>query len=587
MRWSHHSRTLFLLVTYLALSCVPWLPLLAGESVPHPDILAATEVLLWVLIWAVFGKPANFHWLLLPAFLILPMDIYLQLFFKQSLSVHQLGILAETNSVEALEFLGGRAWGMLAILAVVASWWVLSFIAARQAQHLTWRGSTRWVFLILAGTLATVTAYGDEFGVQGSESKGAHRLGIQGVPMAPPVLQMMDEISLTSTRPFGLMATLAEFVKQRHELANLYAGAEDFSFQAHQMQPDGAPETVVVVLGESSRYDRWGLNGYERDTTPLLAQERNLVSLRDVVTPVGYTRVSIPLIVTRKPASQAYQAGFNEKSFVSAYKEAGFRTWWLSNQLTYGEHDTPFAAYSQEADEVRHMNMGGHSGLSDHDEDLLAPLQRILAAPAPRKLVVLHTLGNHWNYGNRYPAQFNHWQPSLTGIESPQPGDKKLITETSNSYDNSMRYTDWFLAQVIGQLKQSGQRAVLLFVSDHGEVLRDEVCPMWMHNHGTQHDHHIPAFVWYADQYRARYPQKVAALERNRGMRLATPDIFHTVLDLADIRYPGERLEWSFVRDNYQPRQRLVSINNDTWRDYDTARRTGGCSELTPPENPK
>jgi len=223
MRWSHHSRTLFLLVTYLALSCVPWLPLLAGESVPHPDILAATEVLLWVLIWAVFGKPANFHWLLLPAFLILPMDIYLQLFFKQSLSVHQLGILAETNSVEALEFLGGRAWGMLAILAVVASWWVLSFIAARQAQHLTWRGSTRWVFLILAGTLATVTAYGDEFGVQGSESKGAHRLGIQGVPMAPPVLQMMDEISLTSTRPFGLVATLAEFVKQRHELANLYA----------------------------------------------------------------------------------------------------------------------------------------------------------------------------------------------------------------------------------------------------------------------------------------------------------------------------------------------------------------------------
>ena len=28
-----------------------------------------------------------------------------------------------------------------------------------------------------------------------------------------------------------------------------------------------------MVIGESSRYDRWSLNGYARETNPLLAQE--------------------------------------------------------------------------------------------------------------------------------------------------------------------------------------------------------------------------------------------------------------------------------------------------------------------------
>lgn len=587
MRWPQHIRTAFLLLTYLALSSVPWLPLLAGRTVPHSGLLAGTEVLLWILIWAVFGRPANFHWLLLPAFLVLPLDLYLQLFFKQSLSVHQLGILAETNSVEALEFLGDRVWGVAAILVAVAVWWVLSFIAARHTQGLAWRGSTRWAFLVLAGSLAAAIAYGHEFGVQGTDRKGANWLGIKGAPAAPPVLQMLDEFSFVHTRPFGLAATLAEFVQERRNLASLYTGAEDFTFRARQQQPDGVPETVVVVLGESSRFERWGLNGYERDTTPLLAQERNLVNLRDMVTPVAYTRVSVPLIVTRKPASQALQSGFHERSFVSAYKEAGFHTWWLSNQLTYGEHDTAYAPYSQEADEVRHLNMGSHTDASNYDEDLLAPLQRALAAPAPRKLVVLHTLGSHWNYGNRYPAQFNHWKPSLSGMANPRPGDRQLYEETSNSYDNSIRYTDWFLAQVIGTLKQSGQRAVLLYVADHGEVLPNNRCPMAIHNCGTQHDFHVPALVWYADQYRAHYPQKIAALERNRGARLGTPDIFHTVLDLADIRYPEQRLDWSFAQDSYAPRQRMVVVNNEGWLDYDTAQRKGSCSELIPAEKPK
>ena len=55
---------------------------------------------------------------------------------------------------------------------------------------------------------------------------------------------------------------------------------------AHQVQAhkttDWGREIHVLVIGESSRYDRWRLNGYERDTNPLLSQESNLVMLPDV-----------------------------------------------------------------------------------------------------------------------------------------------------------------------------------------------------------------------------------------------------------------------------------------------------------------
>jgi arylsulfatase A-like enzyme len=163
----------------------------------------------------------------------------------------------------------------------------------------------------------------------------------------------------------------------------------------------------------------------------------------------------------------------------------------------------------------------------------------------------------------------------------PPVGDPGLLRETGNSYDNSIRYTDWFLAQVIGLLKQGGQRAVLVYVADHGELLRDASCSLSMHGHGTDHEYHVPALVWFADQYRARYPAKVAALQRQRAARLGTTDMFHTVLDLADIRYPGERLEWSFVHPGYTPRRRMVA--SDNWVDFDTAERKGACRRLFRP----
>ncbi len=62
-------------------------------------------------------------------------------------------------------------------------------------------------------------------------------------------------------------------------------------------------------------------------------------------------------------------------------------------------------------------------------------------------------------------------------------------------------------------------------------------------------------------------PCKVTQLLRHRKARLATENIFHTLLDLGDIQYADERLVWSFVNKRFKQHKRYVDSYG--WSDYE------------------
>jgi glucan phosphoethanolaminetransferase (alkaline phosphatase superfamily) len=381
-----------------------------------------------------------------------------------------------------------------------------------------------------------------------------------------------------ATWPFGIAIRGHEFWKERKYLAELSHKSLLFTFGARQADQIDMPQVVVMVIGESSRYDRWSLNGYKRETNPLLKKEVNLVSLSNVVTAVSATRLSVPVLVSRKPAMQSLRAGFSEKSFLTAFKEAGFKTWWLSNQMSFGQFDTPVSVFAKEADVTQFLNLGGFTNNSSYDQILLDPLQAAIADPSKKKLIVLHTLGNHWNYSHRHPPEYDKWQPSLFGVANPAYTDVAMKPQLNNSYDNSILYTDWFLSQVIGTLKSSRQMAAMMYVSDHGQTLYDGTCNLAFHGHNTQFEFHVPALVWYSDLYRLAQPAKVNQLLRNKRAKLATENIFHSLLDLADIHYGSEQLEWSFLNRKFKQHKRYVDSYG--WTDYDNAIFKGDCREV-------
>ena len=562
-----------LLATYLLLSLVPFFGWMVGVPVAHPAATAAWELLMWAALWTVCQRPAWFHWALLPAFLALPVELYLRIFFGQGISTHHLGILVETSPAEAIEFLGKKVWWLVLLAFLLIFWWSLTAWLALRRPVLVWRGRTRWAALILVIGIG-VAVVGTT--LRNPSTEAAHTASAASVHAWWPI--RVERATLADTWPFGIALHGMDFYKERKYLAELSGASRSFLFGARQLTARPPAQVVVMVIGESARYDRWGINGYARDTTPLLKGERNLVTLSNVVSAVSATRLSVPILVSRKPATESLQAQFREKSFITAYREAGFKTYWLSNQMSFGEYDTPISVYANEADVALFLNLGGMSKESDLDAVLLDPLSNALADPAPKKLIVLHTLGSHWNYSHRYPQSFDKWQPSLFGVDKPAYTDLAIKPQLNNSYDNSILYTDWLLDQVVTQLKSVSGVSSMVYVADHGQTLYDGSCHLAFHGHNTQYEFHVPALVWYSDAYRAAYPDKVARLLRNRRAKLATENVFHSLLDMADIRYATEHLEYSFLNRAFRPHKRYVDSYG--WTDYDNATFKGDCREV-------
>lgn len=608
-------RNLYVALTYLLLSCTPLAGALFGEPLAHPGMVAGVELMAWLGVWAVFKRPAYFHWLLLPAFLALPVELYLYVFYGQGISTHHLGILAETSPSEAAEFLGSKVWLLGGVAVAVLAWFVTSWIAAWRTRDLDWDDISRHVVLGALALAVGVFAYGRHFGVAPPPPKTVARSAQPSATVAkvaakvssnasgeeeeeeapppaaataprrgalPPLAHWaqlpFDLDAFAHSWPFGILARGVDFYKERVYLADLNRSSAAFRFHARADEGSAQAQVVVMVIGESSRYDRWSLNGYARETNPLLSQQANLVPLADVITSVSATRLSVPVIISRKPATQSLKDGFSEKSFISAFKEAGYKTFWLSNQISFGKFDTPVSVFAKEADVVDFLNLGGFTDNSNYDEVLFEPLAHALADPAPRKLLVLHTLGSHWNYSHRYPKQFDKWQPSLFGVDKPVFTDIAIRDKLNNSYDSSILYTDWFLDRVIETLKGVHQPASMLYVADHGQTLYDGTCKLVFHGHNTQYEFHVPAFAWYSDEYAEHYPDKVDQLRRHRKAKLATENMFHTLLDLGGVRYPGERLSWSFANPAFRRHKRYVDSYG--WTDYDNAVIKGDCHEV-------
>ena len=600
MRTLPRTLTCLLLATYLLLSLTPYFGLLVGQPVPQAGWIALVELLAWVAIWSVFKRPAYFHLLLLPAFLAVPVEIYLRLFFAQGISTNHLAIMAETSPLEAAEFLGSKIWWLVALAVGLLALWSLTFLAALRTRALDWRGWTRWFVLgtTCVSALAVVAL-----------QLSAQQVSTLQVPVGPSSASLpstrasapaaasasladrlrirlngLDPVIFAASWPFGIGLHGYQFWRERDYLRSLVNASASFKFGAHQTPAQGNPQVIVMVIGESSRYDRWSLNGYLRDTTPLLRAQANVVTLANLVTAVSATRLSVPIMVSRKPATESLRASFREKSFVSAFKEAGFKTFWLSNQMSVGQFDTPVSVYANESDVTMFLNLGGMSKDSNLDAILFNPLNNALADPAQKKLIVLHTLGSHWNYSHRYPQSFDKWKPSLFGVDKPPFTDVKIKPQLNNSYDNTILYTDWILNQVVESLKTSTAITSLMYVADHGQTLYDGTCRLAFHGHNTQYEFHVPALVWYSEAYRAVYPDKVERLLHNQRARLSTENVFHSLLDMADLRYPSEHLDYSLFSGAYKPHKRYVDSYG--WTDYDNATLRGDCREVIDKRKP-
>jgi glucan phosphoethanolaminetransferase (alkaline phosphatase superfamily) len=200
---------------------------------------------------------------------------------------------------------------------------------------------------------------------------------------------------------------------------------------------------------------------------------------------------------------------------------------------------------------------GSATGRRTFDGELLPAFRREVARSGKAHFIVMHMMGSHWEYVNRYPADFQRFglskQPALTTLRTLVSG-KGNESNLVDAYDNSVLYTDWFLRQIIERARELTVPTTITFISDHGEDLQllDGTA-----GHGrptyTPHAFEIPAFVWTNDAYRKLHPDIVAALKNNAAKEIRSHDVFYTMADLMGIVWPEAIASRSFASNSFVP----------------------------------
>lgn len=530
------------------------------------SILMSAFVLIYIYS---ISKTTRYLFLFFPFLIIIPIYIYYISLYGVSLNEHILGIVLETNYQEALQFLGGDLYVYIGIFVI---WLIVCafIVVGSYKKPKLWTHWSRNLVLAL-GTIYFILGY--YFNAQVNRQIDATIASDQTFLVQEENAFIAD---LKQTYPLGLVISGWYVYQEQQKINQAFEENIHFNFGAKQFETNTEKEIYVLVLGETSRRKSWQLNGYERQTNPLLSQQKNLINFTDFISVSNVTRQSIPMILTRKADIHVNRYHFNERSIITAFKEAGFQTYWLSTQQKFGAFDTSTSVYAKEADEIYFLNKTGYQNAGVYDDVLIQALEKIVQQAPQKQFIVIHTLGSHYNYQHRYPGAFSKFRPALDSLKSYSLQDRQFKREIVNSYDNSILFTDYVLDQFIHTLeKQESAISLLMYSSDHGEDIFDEGCHKSGHGLETARNFEIASFIWYSNNFKNKFNEKVIKLKNNQHRKMNQTAIFPTLLDAANISIPNDNLEKSILKpfDDYE-RWVMGRLN------FDQAKFVGECKEI-------
>lgn len=274
---------------------------------------------------------------------------------------------------------------------------------------------------------------------------------------------------------------------------NLFNPAEHYTYIAPANIGD---IYVVFIIGETTRWDHMGILGYNRNTTPQLAKEKNLISFQGTACDTS-TKLSLRCMFVREGGvADNPQRTVKEKNIFAVLKSLGFSSELFAMQSeVWFYKNTMVNNYSFR--EIIAAEKHNHGKRVD-DMLLINELKQSLERfPDGKHLVILHTKGSHYLYTQRYPRSFAHYQPECMSIDSSCT-KQQLI----NSFDNSVLYTDKVISSVIDQVRD--KKALVFYAADHGESIDNN-----SHFHGTprliapQEQFRVPLIVWASNKFLA------------------------------------------------------------------------------------
>lgn len=304
-------------------------------------------------------------------------------------------------------------------------------------------------------------------------------------------------------------------------------------------------KALILVVGETARAQNFSLYGYERETTPLLAQQ-NIIAFQDTSSCGTATAVSLPCMFShlerrRFDVNDAYYT----QNLVDLLQTAGYNLLWREN-------DDGCKGVCKRIPAEDMVEIGGSRhcfGDFCRDEVLLEGLDNKLKNLKQNTVIILHTMGSHGpTYYKRYPDSFKKFTPACETADLQNCTRQQII----NTYDNTILYTDYVISSVIDTLKRhSDIESGMIYISDHGESLGEN--NIYLHGLpyriAPQEQKKIPFLLWMSEKLKKHERFDESCLRRHAAQDAYSHDnLFHSVLGLLNVRTTAYKPELDIFR---------------------------------------
>lgn len=305
-------------------------------------------------------------------------------------------------------------------------------------------------------------------------------------------------------------------------------------------------ETYILIVGESLNKHHMSLYGYGKDTTPGL----NKLFKKDEVfvfegSYSNYPGTMASLSMALTSSNQLNLNKYTESvGFIDVFNTAGFETIWLGNQPLSNSYDMVLGYVANRADRVKLAFDTEFHVMSDKNQQpdgvLLPFLKEELERPVlNNRLIVMHLMGSHTNYCERYPKEFEIYK--MSAFEEFWMRLTKGGTGHSKScYDNSVIYNDFVVSEVVSMLKNTlnSNIGAMFYFADHSEdITRGK-------GHSSSNFSYemveSPALMWLSKGYKLKYPEKVNAIKLNSDQLFPNDFVFDSLLGLAGVNVESD-----------------------------------------------
>lgn len=336
--------------------------------------------------------------------------------------------------------------------------------------------------------------------------------------------------------PMNLVHALQGHVRSRLRTPVAVAALGRDAVKGRTWNGQARPTVVVLVVGETARAASFSLNGYARETNPLLAREPGLINFTNVQSCGTATAVSLPCMFSGMGREEYDSAtARSREGLLDVLSHAGLRVIWRNNN----------SGCKGVCDRIEVVDLSipqpgaPHCNAAEcYDERLLEGLPEMLRQPQRDLVVVLHQKGSHGPaYARRYPVDFARFGPVCETTEFQKCRREEIVA----AYDNTILYTDHVLSRAIGMLRRAAQEGgadtALLYVSDHGESLGERN----LYLHGAPYlfapaeQTRVPMMLWMSDAFSTRFRIDRTCLAARREQSFSHDNLFHSVLGMLDI----------------------------------------------------